>query len=75
LVKKSPTVAPNGLVSTNANQNNTIGENFVYLYARAISAILVLTTSAHPANPKPELSAKKSPNAVPSVLDTNIAIQ
>lgn len=75
LVKKSPTVAPSGLVSTKASQNNTIGENFVYLYASAISAMLVLTTRAHPANHSPELSARKSPNAVPNVLDTRIAIQ
>ena len=31
LVKKSPTVAPRGLVSTKAHQNKIIGEIFVYL--------------------------------------------
>ena len=74
-VSKSPNVAPNGLVSTNASQNNAMCDILENLNAKTISVKRLPISIAPPANPSPELSAKKSPNAVPKVLENKIAVQ
>ena len=74
-VSKSPKVAPNGLVNTNANQNKIMCDILVNLYAKTISTNKLAMRIAPPAKPRPELSAKKSPKAVPNVFENKIAIQ
>src|SRR3954466_2700289 len=74
-VRRSPNVAPKGRVSTNAIQNKNILEIFVKYTATTMSASKPPINSAPPAKPKPELSDKKSPNAVPNVFENKIAVQ
>lgn len=74
-VSKSPNVAPNGRVNTNAIQNKNMEDIFVKKCARITNTNKVLMNTAPPAKPNPELSARKSPNAVPKVFDIKIAVQ
>lgn len=71
-VSKSPKVAPNGRVNTNAIQNKRTSEILVRYLANAIKLPIKI---APPKKPRPESSAKKSPTAVPSVLENRIAVQ
>ena len=75
LVSTSPMVAPNGRVRTNAIQNNKVLEILVENAAKAVRASNAAMSSAPPANPRPESSAKKSPSAVPKVLEKRMAVQ
>src|SRR5471030_1422405 len=75
LVRKSPRVAPNGRVSTNATQNNSTEEIWVKYLSATTTAMAEPISKAPPAKPNPESSARKSPNAVPKVLENRIAIQ
>lgn len=74
-VKRSPKVAPKGRVNTNAIQNNNTRLIGVKYAASATSPIIPPVSAAPPKNPNPELSDKKSPNAVPSVFEIKIAVQ
>ena len=75
LVRKSPNVAPNGLVKTNATQNSNMLEIFVKKCNRATMTSITDIRIALFINPSPMLSAKKSPAAVPSVFAIKKAIQ
>ena len=75
LVKKSPKVAPNGLVKINAVQNKNILDTAVKKYAKTIKIKRLPIRIAPPENPKPESSARKSPSAVPNVFENKIAVQ
>ncbi|MNN94685.1 hypothetical protein D3C81_2133540 [compost metagenome] len=58
LVRKSPSVAPNGRVSTNATQNNSTDEIFVKYLSSTTNAMVEPINSAPPAKPRPESSAR-----------------
>ncbi len=75
LVRKSPAVAPKGRVRTNAIQNRIVLGMGVKKWASTMTAMRLPISNAPPAKPRPELSARKSPSAVPSVLEKRIAVQ
>src|SRR5471030_2591129 len=58
LVRKSPNVAPNGRVSTNATQNSSTDEIFVKYLSKTTTAMVEPINSAPPAKPRPESSAR-----------------
>src|ERR1035437_3077255 len=74
-VRKSPKVAPNGRVKTNAIQNKRTVEIFVKYFVKIINTNKLPIKTAPPPNPSPESSAKKSPKAVPKVFENKIAVQ
>ena len=74
-VRRSQRVAPKGRVSTNAIQNSTTGDILVQYFKATTNAMSDPIRMAHPSNPSPELSAKKSPRAVQRVLEKSIATQ
>ena len=74
-VSKSPKVAPNGRVKTNASQNKITGDTFEKKCAITIIKRSVPIKIAPPEKPSPELSARKSPTDVPKVLENKMAVQ
>ena len=75
LVSRSPKVAPNGRVSTKAIQNRMTRLMPLMRLASAVNAMRLPISSAPPVKPSPESSARKSPSAVPSVLENSTAVQ
>src|SRR5579875_2267428 len=75
LVRRSPAVAPRGRVKTKAAQNSAVLEIRERYLARTIRDRMAVIRIAPPSNPRPELSARKSPKAVPSVFEMRIAAQ
>jgi len=55
--------------------NKSVREKLVAKYAATMIASTPAITSAPPSYPRPELSAKKSPRAAPSVFEKRIVIQ
>jgi hypothetical protein len=74
LSRKSPTVAPSGLVRMNAAQKRTTRDILVAAYSTMMTAMPAANTSAPPSYPKP-VSAIQSPSAVPSVCEKVTAAQ
>src|SRR5882672_8905017 len=75
LSRKSPSVAPSGLVRINAAQNREVLEVLVQKYAAATSASRVPNINAAPSYPRPAVSAVQSPRAVPSVCENMMVTQ
>ncbi len=74
-VSTSPNVAPYGRVKTNAIQNRGTLGMLLKSVAMSTNASTPVIRMFAPVNPRPELSARKSPTAVPKVFETRIATQ
>lgn len=61
-------------VRTNATQNRNTPETVVRKFARTTKTSSPPMSIAPPANPSPELSAKKSPSAVPRVFEMGFIV-
>ena len=75
LVNKSPKVAPNGRVKIKEIQNKTTLEVLVKKNKLLKTSSKLPIKKAPPLNPNPESSARKSPKAVPNVLENKIVNQ
>src|SRR5271155_5509394 len=75
LVSRAPSVAPRGRVRMKGVQKRNVCEAWVKKEAAATSASAPAKNRAPPAKPSPESSARKSPSAVPSVLENRIVVQ
>src|SRR3569832_1607971 len=74
-VRISPSVAPSGRVRMKAALKSAVCDILVLKYAMATMINAAPKTSAPPSYPNPDVSARKSPRAVPSVLEKRMVTQ